>query len=517
MQQKLFIGGVFVVMIILLGFIFLMVNEPSYTTLYSNLAMEDASKVVEHLEANKISYKLEKEGTTIKVPKDKIYSARLDLAAQGIPTSGVVGYEIFDQNTMGMSEFMQKINLKRALEGELSKTIIQQQGISSARVHIVFPERAIFKEDQKEPSASVVLQLASNTGLNQDNIMAIKHLVASSVEGLAPGRITIVDSKGKLLSEIEEEGSLTIRSGKQYEIKSKVESYLSGKAQKMLDNVLGYGNSIVEVNVDLDFKRIDRTAEIVDPESQTAISEQTVKQESGGTTISDSTASNSQNVVTNYEFSKTIERVIDDAGNIKRVTVAAVINGVTIRDTTNGQNITTVEPRSEEQLQKLEQIIRQAVGIDDTRNDQIQVVSIPFETDKYEEQIVEASPIDNIDEWSNLILILVSIGAALFILKSLLTRLKNEKIIVGTLGYQDQSFGDLQQRPPSALNENGVIDKSLLESKKQQLIDVGNFEDEISEVAQLKKMKKEKIVNYVTKNPNEAAKLINSWLREDEY
>lgn len=516
MQQKMFIGGIFVVMIVLLGFVFLVVNEPNYTTLYSNLSVQDASKVVEHLNGANIPYKLENNESTIKIPSDKLHESRLALASKGIPSTGIIGYEVFDKNTMGMSDFMQKLNYKRALEGEISKTIMQQKDISGARVHIVVPKKAIFKEDQEEPSASVVLKTRSSSGISQNSIMAIKHLVSSSVEGLKPGRVTIVDTEGQLLSEVEEQNSLIVKSGKQYEIKGKVESYLADKAQSILDNVLGYGNSIVKVNVDLNFKQVERTMEMFDPESQIAISEQTIKQESGGTTISDSTLVSSENTTTNYELSKTIEKVVEDAGNIRRITVAAVINGVKKEvQNDDGKTETVVEPRNDEQLRQLEQIIRQSVGVDEKRNDNVEVVSIPFETEQYEEQIVEASPINDFDDWSNLVLIVVAIGAALIVLKGLMTKLKNEKIIVGTVDYEDDSFKDLSLG--SGKKSSGQNMKNRLKESKRELLNVGDIEEEITEAAQAKKIKKEKIINYVSKNPSEAAKLINSWLREDEY
>ncbi|MGE5498910.1 MAG: flagellar basal-body MS-ring/collar protein FliF, partial [Syntrophothermus sp.] len=153
MQQRMMIGIVVVITLVLLGSVIFVFNEPSYSALYTNLAQEDASKVVEHLTAQKIQYKLEDNGQTIRVPKDKVYEIRLQLAGKGIPSSGIVGYEIFDKTTMGMSEFMQKLNYKRALEGELSRTIMQEDGVAGVRVHIVFPEKSVFREEQKEPTA----------------------------------------------------------------------------------------------------------------------------------------------------------------------------------------------------------------------------------------------------------------------------------------------------------------------------------------------------------------------------
>ena len=519
-QQRLMIGGIFVVTVVLLIFVLFIFNEPNYSPLYTNLASDDASKVVESLTAKKIPYKLEDNGETILVPGEKIYELRLQMAGQGIPNSGIIGYEIFDKNTMGMSEFMQKLNFKRALEGEISRTIIQQNGIEGARVHIVFPEKSIFKNEQKEPTASVVLKLTSNSSINKNNITAISNLVAGSVEGLRPEKVTILNTQGKLLSQQVEDNSMQALSGKQYEVKSKIESYLADKAQSLLDNVLGYGNSMVRVNVDLDSKQVEKTMEMYDPESQVAVSEQTIKSESTGSSISDSNAVISENSTTNYEISKTIERVIEGAGNLKRITVAAVINGIPTEVTEGEETKIINKPRSEEQLQKLEQIVRQSVGIDDTRPDQVSIVSIPFETQEFEEiGSEEVSPLNNIERYSNYLMIFLALGAALFVLKGLLKKLKTEKIMIGTMnnGYSDEAFNDLLGAKESGQSENQLNAAMQQKPKRKAAIAMGDIEDEITDDAAMQKAKQDKIVNYVAKNPAEAAKLINSWLRENEY
>ncbi|MCB0730128.1 MAG: flagellar M-ring protein FliF [Ignavibacteriae bacterium] len=510
------LGGISIVSIVLLLFILFAFNEPTYTTLYSNLAQEEASEVVSYLNTQKIPYKLENGGNTINVSKTDVYEVRLALAGKGIPASGMIGYEIFDKNTIGMSEFMQKINFKRALEGEIARTIIQQDGVENARVHIVTPEKAVFKDEQQEATASIVLKLRSGAILNQSNITAIINLVASSVESLDPKNVTIIDNKGRLLSKKQEESELAINSGKQYEIKSGIENYLANKAKSILDKVVGYENSDVRVNVELDFKQIEKTLETIDPESQVAISEQSTRNTSSGKSMSDSNAVFSESSTTNYELSKTIEHMIEGSGNIKRITVAAVINGVT-KEVQNGENTEMVnEPRSDEQLQQLELLLRQAVGIDDTRNDEISIVSIPFENNNYDAQFVDGTPVDNLEQYVNYFLLLIGVAGASIVLKGLLKRLKEEKITIGTVGaggYSDQTFDAFQDAP--TWEPNLGIHKT--KRTKKPLFEMGDIEDEITDEAVMKKMKQDKIINYVSKNPAEAAKLINSWLKEDEY
>ncbi|MFN3694184.1 MAG: flagellar basal-body MS-ring/collar protein FliF, partial [Ignavibacterium sp.] len=309
LQQKVLIGGTAVITMVLIIILVTMMNEPSYSVLYANLTQQDASKVVEHLSAQKIPYKIEDNGTVIKVPKDKLYETRLELAGKGIPTSGTIGYELFDKSTMGMSDFMQKLNYKRALEGELARTILGQDGVEGARVHIVFPERTIFRDEQKQPTASIVLKLRDNYKLQRTSAMAIVNLVASAVEGLSTNNITLIDTHGRLLWKEDSDGTMTISSGKQYEIKNSVETYLAQKAQTILDNVLGYGNALVQVNAELNFDQVEKTMELYDPESQVVVSEQTLKSSNVGKAIGDTSAQSTENVTTNYEISKTVQRV----------------------------------------------------------------------------------------------------------------------------------------------------------------------------------------------------------------
>ena len=515
-QQRILIGGIVIVTVVLLGFVVFIFNEPSYSTLYTNLSPEDAANVVDQLGTQKVPYKIDDNGRTIKVPKDKVQEVRLVLAGKGIPNSGIIGYEIFDKNTMGMSEFMQKLNFKRALEGEIAKTIMQQKGVEGARVHIVFPEKSIFKNEQKDPTASVVLKLGTGVNLSHQNINAISYLVASSVEGLKPGKVNIIDTEGRLLSREDDESMFAGGSSKQYELKSSVENYLANKAQNIIDNVLGYGNSVIKVNVDLDFKQVEKSMELWDPESEVTISETTVKSQSAGTTITDSNSVANENVTTNYEFSKTYEKVIEGAGNIKRITVAAVINGIPTQ-TKNGDVTETVyQPRSDEELRKLERIISQSVGLDISRKDEISIVSIPFETKQIEDiPQEEISPINQIEKYSNYLLIFIAIGASLFVLKGLLKKLKSEKILIGTVGYNDQSFNDIPLNIPQSESIPQI--QPTVKKKKRPLLEVGDIEDEITDEAQRKKLQHDKIVTYVAKNPSEAAKLINTWLREDEF
>jgi len=508
------LGATVGITLILFSALLFFLNEPDFSPLYANLSEDDAGKVIDQLNSKKIPYQVDENSKMIKVPKDKVYETRLSLAGNGIPSSGIIGYEIFDKNTMGMSEFMQKLNYKRALEGELARTIMQQEGVEGVRVHIVTPQRSIFKDEEKLPTASVVLKLKSNNSISKGNMAAIVNLVSSSVEGLTPSNVSLIDTKGRILSKENEDNPIAFSSSKQYEMKQSIENYLGKKAQTIMDNILGYGNSMIQVNADIDFNQIEKTMTLFDPESQVAISEQTIKTENNGSTLGDSVAQTSQNNTINYEVSKTIQRVIEGSGNIKHLSVAAVINDVVKEVKKDEETITVFEPRPAEQMKKLEEIIKNTIGINEEREDKFSIVNLSFETKPIEEiELEEPSFLNDMDDYTDIILIIVSIGGAIFILKGLMSKLKNQKINLGNLNIADEENFENYSTPSIAQQKQP---KKIGSRQKKNLLPIGDIEDDISDEAVRKKNQQEKISNYVTKNPVDTAKLVNSWLHEDE-
>ncbi len=516
-QQKVVIGGTVGVTVVMLITLLFFLNRPDYSPLFTNLTEDDAAKVVNQLNSQKIPYEITNDGKVIQVPKDKVYEERISLASKGIPSSGVVGYEIFDKSTMGMSEFMQKLDYKRALEGELAKTIMEIDGVEGARVHIVIPQRSVFKDEQKPPTAAVVLKLRSGYYISRNYIAAILNLVSSSVEGLKPTNVTLLDTEGQLLSKEEQSDPLAVSSSKQYEIRKTVEKYLAQKAQSILNNVLGYGNSMVEVNADLNFDQVQKTMETYDPNSQVAISQQTIKTTNSGKNLGDSTNQSSQNNVTNYEINKTIEKVVEGGGVIQKLSVAAVVNDIPKQVTKDGKTETVYQPRSQIQMNKLAELIKNAVGIDPSRKDQFSIVNIPFATKETDDvKIAEPDMMDNINKYINPLMMILAVVASLFLLKGLMKRLKNQKIVIGTFegGGEDVASDSYI---PSRLKAGKGSPQIGGPPKRKKLLPLGDLEDEISDEAEHKKIQQEKIVNYVSKNPVDAAKLINVWLHEDEF
>ena len=357
----------------------------TYAPLYTDLQPDEAGEVVSYLTDRKIPYRLTDGGTTVEVPSDEVYRTRIALASEGLPRSGNIGYSIFDRNNLGMTDFLQNLNFRRALEGELTRTITQLSEVKAARVHIVMPKDRLFTRDRKEATASVVLKLTSPGSLSKRQLAGITHLVAASVEGLKPQNITVVDYDGNLLTGGRDGDELAGLSASQLEVRQQVERYLEQKAQSMLERVLGPGRSIVRVTADLNFQRVERTAETYDPNAPAVRSEERTRTSNNSSDkaqeASESTEqATSETTITNYELNKTVEHIVNAVGTIERLSVAIMVDG-TYEEPEGGagEGELVYQPRSQEELDRLAAIVRNAVGFDPQRNDQLEIVNIAFD------------------------------------------------------------------------------------------------------------------------------------------
>jgi flagellar M-ring protein FliF len=360
-------------------------NSVQYTRLYSNMEEEEAGEVLAYLRDAKVEYRLLDGGRTIEVPSTDVYQTRIALATEGLPRAGSVGYSIFDQNNLGMTDFLQNLNFRRALEGELTRTIMQLDEVQAARVHIVMPKDRLFKQDQKKTTASVVLKTKGNGKLDERQIAGITHLVASSVEGLEPDKITVLDYGGNLLSSGQSSDPSIGLSSSQLQIAQRVENHLQSKAQSMLDQVLGADRSVVRVTASLDFQQLERTSEIYDPNSPSVRSEERVKstgkESDKANESSESEREDSEETTrTNYELNRTVEHAVNAVGSIDRLSVAVLVDGTFIEEVAEDGTVTSVyQPRSSEELSRLESIVKNAVGFESDRNDQVEIVNIAFD------------------------------------------------------------------------------------------------------------------------------------------
>ena len=387
LQQKVTMSVIFLAVLGSLIYLPFMVKTPEYGVLFSNISDQDAGQVVAKLKADSVPYKLGPGSKSILVPEDKVHETRLQMAMVNLP-GGPVGFELFDKTNLGISDFVQELNYQRALQGELARTIMQLEEVEQARVHIVMPKESVFIEDQKEPTASIVMKMRSATAMGKKQIQGIVHLVASSVPGLKPGNITVIDNQGNVLSMGAGDDSMASLSSTQYEMVQNVEKYLESKSQTLLDKVLGPQKSIVRISVDLDFTQIKTEKETFDPEGVIRSEQVTSVNSSGGAGSEDETANNGtyskDENVNNYEVGKTVQQIVQEVGDVKRMSVAVVVDGKYKTSEANPEEKTYI-PRNDEELQKLTDLVQESVNFSIDRGDEIKVQNIPFDTSYQDE------------------------------------------------------------------------------------------------------------------------------------
>ncbi|HEY4264432.1 MAG TPA: flagellar basal-body MS-ring/collar protein FliF, partial [Micropepsaceae bacterium] len=379
-------------------YVFGMIAEAPKAILFSGLEAREATSVITKLEALNIPYEQKGDGGTILIPSDQVSKIRMQLASEGLPSAGV-GYEIFDKtDTFGTTAFVQNVNRLRALEGELARTIKSLDSIDSARVHLVIPERQVFARDNQPPSASVVVKTRSR--LSRGQVSAIQHLVAAAVAGLTANNVALVDDKGELLAGGGGADGDAATGAVQEERTSGFEDRLRQRVENIVSSIVGPGHSRVQVAAEMDFNRVTQTAETFDPDSRVVRSSQTVQQDSqskdnhgGAAPVSVGTAlpgqaapatppndgSTSANTRTeetvNYEISKVTKTQVLDAGQVKKLSVAVVVDG-TYTPGANGQR--AYAPRSTDDMGKITALVRSAIGFDEKRGDQLQVTNMRF-------------------------------------------------------------------------------------------------------------------------------------------
>ncbi len=384
LTQKIALGVAISLLISVAVVSMMWISSPEYALLYSNLSPEDTAQVIKKLKEMRIPYKL-KEGGRIYVPFEKVYELRIKLASQGIPKGKSVGFEIFDKTNFGMTDFAQKINYIRALQGELSRTIEALEEVEWARIHIAMPKESLFISRQKEPSASVVLKIKPNCFLTEEEIQGIVYLVASAVPKLSPKRVVVLDSEGHLLAGAKKEDVFL---SNKIKIKNAVEQELEDKIIGLLEKVTGKGKVIAKVSVDMDFSEIKKDIETYDPYNVAVRSEQVVQKKSsgfqpfpmgvpgvlsnipssgtGGITTKQmsvqKSVNNETNRLVNYEIGKTVQSIKEAAGRITRISAAVLVDG----------------KYSPSDIAKLKLLVQKAIGYSRQRGDQIELVNMPF-------------------------------------------------------------------------------------------------------------------------------------------
>ena len=409
-------------------------GEPDYATLFAGLEPEDASNIVDQLRGSNVPFRLEHAGTAILVPAERVYDLRLELAAQGLPASGPVGFEVFDDAGLGMTPFQQQVTYRRALEGELERTISRLRPVQWARVHINIPERTAFRRDRKTPTAAVVLNLGSGQKLSAAEAAGITQLIAGAVEGLDPTGVTLVDARGQLLATPGRERDDAFAAGV-LDLQKTIESSLEARAQALLDAALGPGRSAVTVAATINRKRFEENQDRVNPDEAVVISNQTTEEARttpasafggvpgtptnlpGGAPPETPAAQNGTETITretqNFEVSRSRSTTVVPMGEVERLSVAVLVDG-TYADATvpEGQDPPETPappvytPRTADELLTYTNLVKRAVGFDEDRGDTIEVQNVAFRSP------LEDVPIDEPPFWESPLVHMIAPGLA---------------------------------------------------------------------------------------------------------
>jgi flagellar M-ring protein FliF len=509
--------------------------------LYSNLDLREAGTITQALDAAGIKYQLQGDGSTIMVARDKVASARLMLAGKGLPTADSVGYEIFDaQNALGQTDFVQQLNMKRATEGELARTIRALDGVTFVRVHLVLPERQLFQDTTDQASASVTIGIGAREP-SSDQVHAVQNLVAGAVPNLKPERVVIIDQHGKTLSA---EGDPSLGGKAAQDAKAAIEDGVRARIKSLVEGVVGAGKARVQVSADVDMSQVTTQSEKYDPDGQVVRSQQTNENNSkdnqgggatgatsastnipGGTQTAGTTpATGSENTgdesTTNYEISKTTTTEVQQPGTIKRLSVAVAVDGITAPGKDGKPGPYT--PRSAEEMQHLNDLVKAAMGYSTDRGDQIQVVNVRFPDAEDGEGVSAASPLMGFDKNDVMrtielgVLALVAILLLFFVLRPLIrsaaagAQAAGMALITGgggpgTVVTRVVTTSDGHTQTIDAATGQPL---ALPSPDIDQKIDIARIE------GQVKASSLKRVSEFVDKHPEESVSILRSWLHE---
>lgn len=521
-------------------YVFGMIAEPPKSILYSGLDSREVSSVVAKLDALNIPYEQRGDGGTILVPSDQAPRLRMQLAGEGIPSAGV-GYEIFDKtDAFGTTAFVQNVNRLRALEGELSRTIGSLDQIESARVHLVIPDRQVFARDNQPPSASIMVK--ARTRLARGQVSAIQHLVAASVQGLRANGVAIVDDQGNLLAGGEGEGEAALASS-QEERSSGYEDRLRQRVESIVASIAGPGHARVQVAAEMDFNRVTETTETFDPDSRVIRSSQNVQQDSsekgrapiGGaasvatalpgqappppTTPAEgpSSASTRTEETVNYEISKSTKTQVQDAGTVKKLSVAVVVDGTY---TTAADGTRTYAPRSAEDMTSITQLVRSAMGFNEQRGDQLQVTNMRFAGVEMGTAEPVSEPLLGIDSavWFKIIQVLVLSVTALLVfllvVRPMISRLTAPPRAADASGGALPAPG---MTGPAIVQQGAATAQgaTAVQGGQQQVIGQSASGIDVSQIdGQMRDSTVRKVGDVVQHHPDEAVSIVRSWLHQ---
>ncbi|MCB2082193.1 MAG: flagellar M-ring protein FliF [Rickettsiales bacterium] len=517
------------VFIIIFGFLSTRLTEPVLSPLYSQLETDDATAIVAELGAMGVKFSVATNGTEILVPSSDVLNLRMALAEKGLPARGsIVGYEIFDKSeSLGTSNFVHNVNYIRALEGELGRTIKSFNSIRDARVHLVVPKRQLFRAQDTEPSASVVLTLNGRQAVSSEQIASIRNLIATAVPGLKLKHITVVDNSGKLLArgasdEEDEAGGVSASNADEY--RRNFETRLKQAVEQLVEKTVGPDSVRAEVTAEIAFDRVVTNAEVYDPEGQVVRSVQTstatensqdrqdqpvsVLANLPGPGVNDTGAASSNNVekvdeITNFEISKTITNRVSEVGNIKRLSVAVLVDG---KYETGADGTTTYINRTDEEIDRIRTLVSSAIGYDGNRGDQLEIVNMQFQN-SLRDNIEEPGPLDFLkNDLDSIIKTLVMGAVAILAILLVIRPLVNRAFDVSTADLEGTGSGMLPGGELGMLPGEGNMALLGGGGGEEGEINVDEIQSRVNSSST------QKVNDLVTNNPEATLSLIRSWL-----
>ncbi len=512
--------------------VMLRVGQAPDALLYSNLDLREASEISAALDQAAIKYSSKGDGSTIFVSRDEVGTARLLLAGKGLVTSGSVGYEIFDnQSVLGQTEFQQNLNEQRALQGELSRTIMSMRGITSARVHITMPRREMFQAAAIDPTAAVVVGVGARD-LSADQVRAIRNVVASSVPNLKPDKVTVTDQSNRTLAAGSEDSGFTSANAEAAKVTT--EAQLQTRIKDIVEGVVGAGAARVQVTADIDHSRSTTQEQKYDPDGQVvrststngSQSQDTTGQADGGVTATNNIpggaapnntpvgSTNSENTeTTNYEISNTTTTTVKEPGEVKKLSVSVAVDGK-YTPAADGKGEPTYAPRTAEEVQQIKTLVAAAVGIDETRGDKIEVVNVRFNREPSAAPGEDTgSSMFNFDKndimrgVELLVLLITGLLLIFFVVRPLLKTASGNggmPVLAGANGMpvtplDTQIVGGVLPGAPQMLAGPSDMDQRL---------DIARIE------GQVKASSIKKVADFVDSHPEESTAILRSWVHE---
>ena len=494
-------------------------QAPNYSMLYGDLSTKDLSLVTKSLDSAGIEYKIEPGGEGILVPAEKLHEARMQLAANNLSPGGATGFELLDKNQgLGSNSFILKAQYQRALEGELAQSISKLNVVSSARVHLAIPKQSAFARKTSKPAASVVLKLVPGWVIDEAQTAAIVNIVASSVPGMEAEQVTVVDDKGRLLSNKAGRADMLL-SSTQFDYTRKLEERYVKRIVDIISPITGDNGVRAQVVADIDFTSLEETKESYKPEQGVIRSEQLFEQSSiqpaasgipgaltnqppaGGSvnasgaenTALKPSGNNSSRAVRNYEVDRTISHTRQSPAALKRISVAVVVD---YRSTVNKKGKVTREPLTEEEIQRLTALIKEAVGLNEARGDTINVVNTPFQ------QPEEIAPLPEPPIWEQ--------AWALTLGKQLLGGLV---VLLIAFGILRPMLNSLATQGKNAAARQAALPPGM------QVEQLPHGQDQLT-LSNQQPANSEKLMNLastmVKEDPRRVAQVLNSWVEKDE-